>query len=76
MSLPALFGECGCTDLSITVQIHNLKDVSAAADYIDFQNRRPDYIGEFVENLINWKKVICFTHTLPMTVAFIQHVLL
>ena len=29
------------------------------ADYIDYQNRRPDYIGEFVENLINWKKVIC-----------------
>ena len=29
------------------------------ADYIDYQNRRPDYIGEFVENLINWKKVLC-----------------
>ena len=27
------------------------------ADYIDYQNRRPDYIGEFVETLINWKKV-------------------
>ncbi len=35
---------------------------SLYTDYIDYQNRRPDYIGEFVETLINWKKVLQLIH--------------
>lgn len=27
------------------------------AYYLDFQNRRPDYIGTFVDKLVNWDKV-------------------
>lgn len=28
-----------------------------AAYYLDYQNRRPDYITTFVEELIDWDKV-------------------
>ena len=41
---------------------HNLKplltvDVWEHAYYLDFQNRRPDYLTTFIEKLINWEFV-------------------
>lgn len=29
----------------------------AAADYLDMQNRRPDFLTNFVDNLIDWERV-------------------
>ena len=25
--------------------------------YVDFKNRRPDYLKSFIDNLVNWEKV-------------------
>ena len=32
-------------------------DVWEHAYYIDVQNRRPEYIGNFLSDLVNWDKV-------------------
>ena len=42
--------------------VHNLKpilgcDVWEHSYYVDFKNKRPDYLKSFIDNLINWEKV-------------------
>ena len=46
-----------CCHAELMLHIQKFLTPMMCADYIDYQNRRPDYIGEFVENLINWNKV-------------------
>ena len=42
--------------------IHNMKpilgcDVWEHSYYVDYRNRRPDYLKAFIDNLVNWEKV-------------------
>ena len=42
--------------------IQNMKpilgcDVWEHSYYVDFKNRRPDYLKSFIDNLVNWEKV-------------------
>ena len=32
-------------------------DVWEHSYYVDFKNRRPDYLRSFIDNLVNWEKV-------------------
>lgn len=32
-------------------------DVWEHSYYVDFKNKRPDYINSFINNLVNWEKV-------------------
>ena len=32
-------------------------DVWEHSYYVDFKNRRPDYLKSFIDNLVNWEKV-------------------
>ena len=46
---PLMQGECGCTPIMCI-------DVWEHAYYLNYQNRRPDYISAFF-NVINWEEV-------------------
>ena len=32
-------------------------DVWEHSYYVDFKNKRPDYLNSFINNLVNWEKV-------------------
>ena len=32
-------------------------DVWEHSYYVDYRNRRPDYLKAFIDNLVNWEKV-------------------
>ena len=32
-------------------------DVTEHSYYVDYRNRRPDYLKAFIDNMVNWEKV-------------------